>query len=75
MIVFHAGIPRSGTVLVGAIVRAIFEGAGKSVTQHNPHGAELPVLMSWLLETRQDRSGVDLVHTHGWPGTLAPWCL
>jgi len=70
MIVFNAGLPRSGTVLVGAIVRAMFEGEGATVTQHNPHGMELAVLLSKLLETRSEGAQVDLIHTHGWPDVL-----
>ena len=71
MIVLNAGVPRSGTVLVNAILRRIYARAGKSVGQSNPHGAYLPKLIRRLQETGDDRAKITLVHTHSWDGETA----
>ena len=73
MIVFNAGVPRSGTVLLGAIVRNLFEGQGIAVTQHNPHGPQLPQLMARLSESADEKVGVHLVHTHNWWDGMDQW--
>ena len=71
MIVLNAGVPRSGTVLVNAILRKLFEGAGVAYGQANPHGAELPKLTRHLRETGQDRHKTIIVHTHSWDNQTA----
>ena len=71
MIVLNAGVPRSGTVLVNAILRKLFEGAGVPVAQANLHGPELPQLVRRLRETGQDRHKTVIVHTHSWDNETA----
>lgn len=66
MIIVNAGVPRSGTVLVNAILRALFKGANLGTAQANPHGAALPQLIRHLQATGQDRYRNVLVHTHSW---------
>ena len=66
MIVLNAGVPRSGTVLVNAILRKLFEGAGLPCATSNPHGPELPGLVQHLQQSGQDRHRTVLVHTHSW---------
>ena len=66
MIVLNAGVPRSGTVLVNAILRRIFELNGIRTAQANPHDEELPRLIRTLQRTAQDRYKTVLVHTHSW---------
>lgn len=68
MIIFNAGVPRSGTVLVNAILRQIFEANGIRIAQANPHGEALPRLIRTLQRTAQDRYKTVLVHTHSWDG-------
>ena len=71
MIVFNAGVPRSGTVLVNAILRQIFEINGLRVAQANPHGEALPRFIQTLQRTAQDRYKIILVHTHSWDNETA----
>lgn len=71
MIVLNAGVPRSGTVLVNAILRKLFEASGIAIQQANPHGAELPRLIHHLQQTGQDRHRTVLIHTHSWDGETA----
>ena len=71
MIVFNAGVPRSGTVLVNAILRQIFEANGIRIAQANPHGEALPRLIRTLQRTAQDRYKTVLVHTHSWDAEAA----
>jgi hypothetical protein len=71
MIVFNAGVPRSGTVLVNAILRQIFEANGIRIAQANPHGEALPKLIRTLQRTAQDRYKTVLVHTHSWDAATA----
>lgn len=66
MIIFNAGVPRSGTVLVNAILRQIFEIRGVRIAQANPHGPALPRLLNTLQTTAQDRYKTVLIHTHSW---------
>ena len=71
MIVLNAGVPRSGTVLVNAILRRLFDGAGVPVAQTNVHGGELTQLVRRLVDTGQDRHKTVIVHTHSWDGETA----
>lgn len=79
MIVLNAGVPRSGTVLVNAILRRLFEVNGVPVAQANPHGPELPRLIRQLQDSGQDRHKTVLIHTHSWDAETAamlrgsPW--
>lgn len=66
MIVLNAGVPRSGTVLVNAIVRKLFAANGVTAVQANPHGEALPRLIRHLQDSGQDRHKTVLVHTHSW---------
>lgn len=66
MIVFNAGVPRSGTVLVNAILRLLYEDAGLDVSVANPHGHELPELLEALIESGHHRQKITLIHTHSW---------
>lgn len=66
MIVLNAGVPRSGTVLVNAILRQIYLRAGRRIGQSNPQGPFLPKLIRRLRDTGEDRSRTTLVHTHSW---------
>lgn len=66
MIILNAGIPRSGTVLVNAILRQILKRTGTGVTQANPHGEELPRLIHDLQRAGKDRHRAVLIHTHTW---------
>ena len=59
MIVLNAGVPRSGTVLVNAILRELFALRKVPVAQANPHGAALPQLLARLIES----------------GTRPCWCI
>lgn len=66
MIVFNAGVPRSGTILVNAILRCLYEGAGLSANFANPVGRHVSFLVKTLIESGQDRRDNTLVHTHDW---------
>ena len=71
MIVLNAGVPRSGTVLVNAILRKLFEGAGIACVQANPHGPELPQLVRQLHDSGQHRHRTIIIHTHSWDAQTA----
>lgn len=71
MIVLNAGVPRSGTVLVNAILRELFRLRGVPHAQANPHGAELPKLVGRLIATGEARHKTVLVHTHSWDAETA----
>ncbi|MCG6902505.1 MAG: hypothetical protein LJE68_07465 [Rhodobacter sp.] len=66
MIVFNAGVPRSGTVLVGAILRALYAEARVATALDNAQGPELPRHLGTLIETGRARREVRLIHTHSW---------
>ena len=66
MIILNAGVPRSGTVLVNAMIRALLKKAGVRTVQSNPHGAELAQLIVRLRRNGDDRLRTVLVHTHSW---------
>ena len=66
MLILNAGVPRSGTVLVNAIVRTLLAQRGIGVAQANPHGAELPALVRRLQRGGDHRHKAVLVHTHSW---------
>lgn len=68
MIVLNAGVPRSGTVLVNAILRQLFQRSGVAAQQANPHGEELPRIVRHLQQSGQDRHRTTLIHTHSWSG-------
>jgi hypothetical protein len=71
MIIFNAGVPRSGTVLVAAIVRAICAAPEKTVILANPHGPRLPELLHTIAKRRWNPSHTLLVHTHSWDAESA----
>lgn len=71
MIVLNAGVPRSGTVLVNAVLRQILGASKIPVTQVNPHGPELPELVRSLQHSAMDRYRVTLIHTHSWDANTA----
>lgn len=66
MIVLNAGVPRSGTVLVNAILRKLFEMARAPIQQLNPHGDELTQAIASLQRSGRDRHRTTLIHTHTW---------
>ena len=69
MIILNAGVPRSGTVLVNAILRQILDTNEVSFALLNPHGPELPELIHELQTSSMDRYKVTLIHTHSWTQT------
>ncbi len=71
MIVLNAGVPRSGTVLVNAILRELLRDAGGAIAQANPAGPEMPGLLRHLRDTGQERHKTVLIHTHSWDGESA----
>ena len=71
MIVLNAGVPRSGTVLVNAIIRNLLRAGGMRVAQTNPHGPDLPRLIRHVQENQQHDDRVVLVHTHSWDAETA----
>lgn len=71
MIILNAGVPRSGTVLVNAMLREIFAENGIKCAQANPHGQQLPQLIRKLQASGSDRHKTALVHTHSWDGEAA----
>ncbi|MEL6997776.1 MAG: hypothetical protein AAFP68_05890 [Pseudomonadota bacterium] len=71
MIILNAGVPRSGTVLVNAILRQLFERNGVRIGQSNPHGKQLPMLIRRLQQAGHDRHKTILVHTHTWNAETA----
>ena len=66
MLILNAGVPRSGTVLVNAMIRGLLKQAGIGVVQVNPHGRELPVTVAELKRIGHYRHRPVLVHTHSW---------
>ena len=66
MIIFNAGVPRSGTVLVNAMIRALLAQRSIPVVQANPHGQQLPDLIRQILRLGEYRHRPFLVHTHSW---------
>lgn len=66
MIILNAGIPRSGTVLVNAILRQVLKIAGAPVSQANPHGDELPPMIRELQRSGKDKHRAVLLHLHTW---------
>lgn len=64
MIILNAGIPRSGTVLVNAIMRELFRLAGREIRQENPTQQELPTLIGSLQKSGADASETVVIHTH-----------
>ena len=71
MIIFNAGVPRSGTVMVGAILRAICSAPEKTVMLANPHGPQLPELLQTIAKHRWNPRHTLLVHTHSWDAESA----
>lgn len=74
MIALNTGVPRSGTVLINAIIRGIMAHAGIRVTQANPHGAELPALIGRLMRACDEPGLLHLVHTHSWDEATEAIC-
>ncbi len=66
MIILNAGVPRSGTVLVNAILRELLRENGVSAVQANPHGPALARLLATLRMNGHARHKTVLVHTHSW---------
>ena len=66
MIVLNAGVPRSGTVLVNAILRKLLEVRGMRVEQQNPHGDALAALLRRLAKDGVPDKTAVLIHTHSW---------
>lgn len=71
MIILNAGVPRSGTVLVNAIIRELLRGLAPSIIQLNPHGAKLAEVLAQLEERGQHLYATALVHTHTWNRDIA----
>lgn len=71
MIILNMGVPRSGTVLVNAIIRSALEAAGNRVLQANPHGKELPDLVRKIRASGDERYKTIVLHTHSWDATTA----
>ena len=63
MIILNAGVPRSGTVLVNAILRELLRRRGVAARPINAHDAELPRLVQ---ACGPSEPSVLLVHTHSW---------
>ena len=64
MIVLNAGAPRSGTVLVNGIVRAVLSQRDLDVRQINAHEGEVPEAIAD--GGRMPPSIVAVIHTHSW---------
>lgn len=64
MIVLNLGVPRSGTVLVNAIVRELFLHRKLQLHQTNPHEGELTSLVRGLFKSGADKYRTTLVHGH-----------
>ncbi len=71
MIVLNAGVPRSGTVLVNAIIRELYKLAGREIRLANPLQSELPELIADLQRTGADETEIVLIHTHTWDAETA----
>lgn len=63
MIILNAGVPRSGTVLVNAVLRELLRRRGVTARSVNAHDAELPQLAR---KFRQAGPPMLLLHTHSW---------
>ena len=66
MIILNAGVPRSGTVLVNAIIRELLRGVSQGVVQSNPNDAELVKLVRYVQQTGRHIHSSQLIHTHSW---------
>ena len=73
MIILNTGVPRSGTVLVNAIIRELLRGLAPTVLQANPHGTELLRLLRQAEEGGQMLYNTLLVHTHTWNADVTQW--
>jgi hypothetical protein len=62
----NAGVPRSGTVLVSAIVRELLARNGIRARQFDAHEQELSNLLRQLRERRRYQWQVFSIHTHSW---------
>ncbi|MEO1493743.1 MAG: hypothetical protein AAFV19_16445 [Pseudomonadota bacterium] len=71
MIILNAGVPRSGTVLVNAILRELLRENRVPVTQANPHGPQLARVLTTLRMNGQYLHKTVLVHTHSWDDQAA----
>lgn len=71
MLILNAGVPRSGTVLVNAMIRALLKQANVGTLQANPHGRELTRLVGRLTLNGDHRHKAVLVHTHSWDAETA----
>ncbi len=71
MIIMTLGIPRSGTVLVNAIVRALLARAGIPSVAANPHGPEVCALLETLQSGKTDQQVPTVIHTHSWERAIA----
>ncbi len=66
MLILNAGVPRSGTVLVNAMIRALLKQKGVPILQANPHGRELAQVGHRAIRSGDHRVKVVLVHSHSW---------
>ena len=66
MLILNTGVPRSGTVLVNAMIRAFLRQQGIVPGQANPHGNQLSQLCNALLRSGTYRHKPILIHTHSW---------
>lgn len=71
MIIFNAGVPRSGTVLVNSIVRHLLSDVTQSIAQANPTSAELLPLLQRIISKGEDKIRPCLIHTHSWSPEVA----
>ena len=71
MIIMNAGVPRSGTILVNAIVRKLLESVGIPVVTANPHGPEVRVVLDKLQTDEPNRQSATIIHTHSWNAGVA----
>ena len=71
-LVLNLGVPRSGTVLIGAIIREVIARSGGRTEIANPHGTEVADAIRAALAAPQAGSTC-ILHTHSWPaGADAP---
>ena len=66
MLFINGGMPRSGTVLVGLILRKIFEAEKLSFTSLNLHGNALDAFLENYASSRSFELQNYIVHTHTW---------
>ncbi|MEM9140165.1 MAG: sulfotransferase domain-containing protein, partial [Pseudomonadota bacterium] len=64
MIIVNAGVPRSGTVLVNAIVRALLRQMKVRTAQSNPTGDKTLDLIRRLIRSGEEKHQATLIHTH-----------